>query len=372
MPGKYLHVVSFDVPFPPNYGGVIDVYYKLKALNQQGVKIHLHCFQYGRAESTKLKDHCHQVTYYKRKRFVNPFNTNVPYIVKSRINKALIHNLQKDDYPILLEGLHCTWPLLDPHVNNERIFVRTHNIEHEYYKRLETVESNPFKRSYFKIESKKLQSYERILGQAKGIIAISKFDQSHFQQYHSQVIWASAFHESQKVNSKTGRGDFILYHGNLSVGENNHAAIYLASEVFSKLDSQCIIVGNEPSSELAAICKRENIELKSELSSKDIIELVRNAHINVLPTFQKTGIKLKLLNALFQGRHCLVNSPMIEDTGLEDLCYIANNAESLIANIQELMDQEITAKEISEREIKLKDFENGINAQKISELIFGD
>ena len=52
MPDKHLHIVSFDIPYPPNYGGVIDVYYKLKALHRKGVKIILHCFEYpGRARS---------------------------------------------------------------------------------------------------------------------------------------------------------------------------------------------------------------------------------------------------------------------------------------------------------------------------------
>ena len=31
-PSRRLHVVSLQVPFPPDYGGVIDIYYKLKAL----------------------------------------------------------------------------------------------------------------------------------------------------------------------------------------------------------------------------------------------------------------------------------------------------------------------------------------------------
>ena len=34
-----LHVVSFQVPFPPDYGGLIDVYYKLKALKEAGDEI---------------------------------------------------------------------------------------------------------------------------------------------------------------------------------------------------------------------------------------------------------------------------------------------------------------------------------------------
>ena len=35
-----LNVVSFDIPYPPDYGGVIDIYYKIKALNSAGIKIH--------------------------------------------------------------------------------------------------------------------------------------------------------------------------------------------------------------------------------------------------------------------------------------------------------------------------------------------
>jgi hypothetical protein len=58
---KQLHVISFDNPFPPNYGGVIDVYYKLKALFEAGVEINLHVFEYGRERSTELSKICKTV-----------------------------------------------------------------------------------------------------------------------------------------------------------------------------------------------------------------------------------------------------------------------------------------------------------------------
>ena len=35
---EYLHVVAFNVPYPPDYGGIIDVFYKLKALSEQGAQ----------------------------------------------------------------------------------------------------------------------------------------------------------------------------------------------------------------------------------------------------------------------------------------------------------------------------------------------
>ena len=71
-----LNIVSFDVPFPANYGGVIDVYYKLLWLHKAGVKIHLHCFTYGRKPSKELEALCEKVYYYERK----TGNKSVPFI----------------------------------------------------------------------------------------------------------------------------------------------------------------------------------------------------------------------------------------------------------------------------------------------------
>ena len=42
-----LHVVSFQVPYPPRYGGLIDVFYKLKALKQAGCHVVLHTYRYA-------------------------------------------------------------------------------------------------------------------------------------------------------------------------------------------------------------------------------------------------------------------------------------------------------------------------------------
>ena len=47
MPEKRLHIISHDVPWPADYGGVVDLFYKLKALHAEGIKIKLHCFLYG-------------------------------------------------------------------------------------------------------------------------------------------------------------------------------------------------------------------------------------------------------------------------------------------------------------------------------------
>ena len=54
----HLHIVTFNVPWPADYGGVIDVYYRIVALAKTGVKIHLHCYTYGREEAKELEQWC--------------------------------------------------------------------------------------------------------------------------------------------------------------------------------------------------------------------------------------------------------------------------------------------------------------------------
>ena len=76
-------------------------------------------------------------------------------------------------------------------------------------------------------------------------------------------------------------------------------------------------------------------------------DLVHKAHINVLPSFNKdvTGLRIKLLHALYQGRHCVVNQPMVEGTGLEDACHIGSSANAFASIILQLYHQPFTREE---------------------------
>ena len=60
---KYLNVIALNIPYPANYGGVIDIYYKLVALHQNGVRIVLHCFEYERPHAPELEEVCLKVYY---------------------------------------------------------------------------------------------------------------------------------------------------------------------------------------------------------------------------------------------------------------------------------------------------------------------
>ena len=364
---KHLNVISFDIPWPASYGGVIDVYYKLKALNESGVKIILHCYEYGRERSKELNKICHEVHYYKRNIYKNPFYGKLPYIINTRNTKELIDNLQKNDYPILFEGLHTCYYLNDLRLKDRIKIVRTHNIEHEYYSNLELVETNYFKKYFFKVEAEKLKKFQQNLSHASYIAPISPSDVTYLSKRFKNVFHLPPFHENEHINHCSEKGEFILYHGNLGVGENDEAAKYLVREVFCNIKKPVIIAGNNPSKQLVnMLASYKHIKIINNYNTEQIIDLIKQAHINVLPTFQATGIKLKLINALYNSRFCIVNNPMVKNTGLEPLCYIENTSQGMVKRIEELWDKKWTLEDSMLRETILNaQFSNLENIKKL-------
>ncbi len=371
METKHLHIISFDVPYPANYGGVIDIFYKIKALHSQGIKIHLHCFEYGRAEALNLESICVKVYYYKRNMGKKYLVNSLPFVVVTRSSEKLLENLLRDKHPILFEGLHSCFHLNNKKLKNRNKIARTHNIEQDYYKNLEKVEKSLFRKIYFGIEAKKLERFEKVLNKANHIAAISSADTKNLLKRYKNVHHITAFHANEEVKIKEGKGEFCLYHGNLEVGENNKAALYLVNEVFSKINTPLIIAGSKPSAELKnAVSQHSNILLKANIHTQDIDDLIKNAQINVLPTFQATGIKLKLLVALFTGRHCIVNSPMVVNTGLEQLCSVQDSAEAMAKEIIRLFEIPFDMEEKQKRETILSEnFSNSKNVKKLIALI---
>lgn len=369
---KHLHIVSFNVPYPPDYGGVIDVFYKIKALHDFGVKIHLHCFSYGREESKELEKICETVNYYPRKKFYQAIYSTVPYIVGSRQSGELLNSLANDNYPVLFEGLHTCFYLNHPALKDKLKAVRMHNVEWDYYRSLQEAESNYLIKFYFNLESKKLKKFEDELKNANKIFAISKSDYEYLRQSYETISYVPAFHNNEEITSEPGKGNFILYQGNLSVAENNQAAMFIAKKIAQGMPYKFVIAGKNPTSALKKEVKTiANIELIENPPFETMAELMRTAHINLLLTFQNTGIKLKLLNSLYRGRYVVVNGKMINNTGLESLCITEDNPTATKRIIAELMNTDFPQEEIEKRQRILgAGFSNRANALKIMKEIF--
>lgn len=369
---KHLHIISLTVPYPVDYGGVFDLFYKLPALQQQGINIHLHCFDYGRGEQPELNKYCASVHYYKRHK-KNLFST-LPYIVGSRKNETLLTNLLKDDHPVLMEGIHCTYPLKDDRFKGRKCFVRLHNVEFEYYRDLDKAATSPFKKLYYKTESALLKRYEKSIVNKAFFLSVTEKDATVYRhEFDCETIThLPLFLPPWKVNAIPGMGGYCLYHGDLGIDANIKMVEWLVKKIFADMDISLKVAGKNPPSSLAKLVRPyRNINLVADPSESDMQELIAKAHINIIPSFSGTGIKLKLLNALFNGRHCLVNNATVKGTGLEHLCHIANTTDHLKDLIAQLYYQPFRDEELAARKQLLEQhFNNETNAAKLVQLVW--
>lgn len=358
------------MPYPADYGGVIDVFFKAKALTEMGVKVHLHCFQYGRAASQEL-DFCHSVNYYKRNMNRTLLLHPMPFIVVSRQSDELLNEFMKDDHPILFEGKHTSYYLDHPDLTERKKYVRTHNVEADYYAGLAKNTSNIFKKWYFKKESKKLKRYQSQLAHADHLFCISPSDLEHFSSINPSSSLITPLHSNWAVSFSENKQPYCLYHGNLAVGENEEAALFLVQKVFKGFDNELKLFGNGASSALKnAVDAQPNVSL-IEGGHEKLAPLLENAQINVLATFQSTGMKLKLLHSLFNGGHVLTNEQMVRNTGLESLVTLADTPESFREKIKELMNRSFTAQNYELRKQLLKaGYSNVVQARRMIEVMF--
>jgi hypothetical protein len=367
-----LHIITLNIPYPPDYGGMIDTYYRIRALHNLNVRIHLHCFEYGRHHSKELESLCETTNYYPRKLGLSRQSSKIPYIVSSRKSKILLDNLIKNDYPILFDGLHSTFYIDHPALSGRKKIVRLHNIEHNYYHALAENEPNLLKKTYFLLESAKLKRYEKILWKADFILPVSESDQEYFNsEYHNSVL-LTPFHPFSGSESLPGTGEYVIYHGDLSINENSAISDSLISEVFSKIPYKCVIAGKDPPELIKSHAARySNITVISNPDNDQMRSLIVNAQVNLLPALAVNGFKLKLLMALYAGRHCLVNSIVGENTIIKRLCNVADNNAEIVNKISLLMKEPFTEKMIRERQKVLSDnFDIANNAGKLKDLVF--
>ncbi len=376
MAERYLHIITHDVPWPADFGGVMDLFYKIKILHQNGIKIYLHCFVNKRLPQEELNKYCEAVYYYERQKNASHFSFRLPLIVSTRRSAELLLNLQKDNYPVLIEGIHCSYHLYKGKLINRIALLRLHNAEFEYYHHLALHEKNLFRKFYYQHESRLLKNYENQLAKKVKIAAVSDHDVNVYQQLFSapNIKHLPVFLPYLKAAGKEGIGCFCLYHANLSINENEAAAIWLLQQVFNAIEVPFVIAGKNPSQKLAFLAREHpHTCLVANPSDKELHDMIAKAQINILPSFNNTGVKLKLLNALYNGRHCLVNKAGVEGSGLDTLCTIAEDADDFKTAIKYLYAIPYVIEENEKRQQRLQHlYDNQKNADKLIEIFWSE
>jgi glycosyltransferase involved in cell wall biosynthesis len=348
---------------------VVDPYYCIRALHKRGIRLHLHCFEYGRKKQSALEDLCDEIIYYERAEGHKGFSFSLPYIVGSRNNEQLWKRLEKDNYPVFIQGIHCSFGIFQDRLKNRKVVLRLFNVEADYYDHLSKWERSLTKKAFYHHEKRLLARYEKNIAQKTTLLAFTAKDADIYKKRYGarDIHVLPPFMPASQAEGLTGSGNFALYHGNLSVAENEKAATWLLEKIFPELDIPFVIAGKNPSAKLIELAHQSShtciVENPSEEEMKD---LIRKAQLHILPSFTDTGIKLKLIHALLSGRHVIVNPLMVEGSSLEKICHVADNPALLKYTIYRLYHTPFTDKDLAERTAQLEEI---FNEEKQSEFL---
>lgn len=344
-----LHIICFGVPFPANYGGAIDIWNRIRALHQEGVKIMLHCFVYGTFKPhDAIKEVVSEVHYYPRISWPALLSPGQPYIVASRKNPMLLKRLKSHLAPVLFEGIHTTG--FADELRGRKLFLRAHNIEHQYYAQL-AQESQRFQYLFFQREALALERYEN--NNAKtfdSIFAISKQDNDWFGAKGSTCTYLPVFHGFSKANLPESRGKYLLYQGDLSIEINQKSLLEVLKNIPPGDRYPVIVAGRAGEATFEQkLLKYPNLMRESNVSTERMAELIRDAQIILIHSRHPSGMKVKLFPALYQGRFIVANENSLTHTDLDKALHIYSSIQELGALLKKLWPLEFSASHITER-----------------------
>ncbi len=365
MQERVLHIVSFDNPYPPVYGGIVEVFHKLKPLHEQGISIHLHCF------TNQIPDDYHElqqvtskVYFYRNAKKSFDFLSYLPFSVRSRNSRELLVNLEKIPGPILFEGLKTAYLVHKDLLPDRRKFLRLHNVEHHYFAGIAQSESSSFRKWAYKAEAIKFASFEDVIQKFDKVFALSQFENDYTNKKFGNSVYIPVFHGNDEVLPLEGTGKYALYHGDLRMSDNIRAVRTLI-RIFNKIPDMDLVIASGGSEKLVKrlIGKAGNISFKLISNFDDLQRLLVDAHVNVVLSYQKSGTKLKLMASLFNSRHCIINDNIIDDPAVSALCEMANSDEDIAAAIKRL--KNLPYRDFEQRREVLENHMNDFNNARL-------
>lgn len=346
-------------PFPLKDGEAIAITYLSKALHALDCEMTLlsmnttkHFFDIKTLpESFDHYESIHLVTVDNRLKikdaFLNLFSSQSYHIsrfVSPAFEAKLIELLKQNDYDIVqLETLYLA-PYVDTirKYSNAKIVMRSHNVEHEIWKRITENTTLGAKKMYLHLLTKRLEDFElKYLNKYDMMVAITERDLNFFKRLGCSIpahVTPIGLELDDYHQKNTGRTEpTFCFIGSLDWMPNTEGIEWILEEVWSKVlakvpNAEFHIAGrNTPDSLKNGNWK--NVIIHGEVpSAADFI----NAHdVMLVPLFSGSGMRVKILEGMALGKVVLST-----DLGLEGIA-ATHNENALIANEPDAFAEEI-------------------------------
>ena len=219
--------------------------------------------------------------------------------VDEQLNKILKHN--KFDL-VIVESIFLLPYLKSIKKYGVKIFVRSHNVEYKIWKSLAQSSKNPLKKWYLNTLSRQLKKFEiEQLNLVDGILYISKNDQTTLESDGVKTL-STTFSLAIKIDAEENNYKIndLYFLGAMDWLPNLEALDWFIKEVLSKKSSiefKLNIAGRKLN---CNTFNHENIICHGEV--EDATQFIKKHGICVIPIISGSGIKIKLLESMAQGK----------------------------------------------------------------------
>lgn len=346
-PADACRVVVFapELPYPPDHGGRLDCWRRIKALRAQGHTVMLVCFydDFGRrpdaAVIRAVKEHV-QVLIVRplRKSLIERLATlsrtaTVPWHAAARAphgrSRRDLCTQIADFRPDLLwlEGPQAG-ELADACRRRLRcpMIYRSHNVEHVYRRQLARASGSLVTSLRLLATTVHLKRYQlRLMRQSDLVLDISEKDADYWRTRGvDHVRWLPPLAESPTPQLPLAPVDpdadgpiDVLFLGNLHTPNNVEGVRWLVEEVAPHVlqrrpQTRFVLAGSRPSAEVRGFTQRPGIELIANVDDPSTLQ--RRARVLVNPVRRGSGVNIKAIDML------MTDLPLVStSTGTEGL-----------------------------------------------------
>jgi glycosyltransferase involved in cell wall biosynthesis len=330
--------VSHRVPYPLNEGGTIGIYNYTRGFFEAGHEVTLVCLNGIKHEIDSDEAYSELKKYSEV--FIFDIDTNVKAIpaflnlfTKQSYNairfynkdfeRFLVNLLTSNTYDIIqVEGTFVAmyYDVLRKY-SKAPIILRQHNVEYQIWQRLAVNETNPLKKWYLNLLSKRLYSFEKeCVNKFDAVVPVTPDDGELFKKMGciKPIFVSPAGINTNYWQPSAKENPYHIFHlGSLEWMPNREAVLWFLKDVWPliiSLDKRFhLFIAGKNMPDFMKQMKYENVVMAGEV--KDGAEFVSDKAITVVPLLSGSGIRLKILEAMAASK--LVISTTIGAQGID-------------------------------------------------------
>ncbi|MDO9188014.1 MAG: glycosyltransferase family 4 protein [Bacteroidia bacterium] len=293
--------------------------------------------------------------------FLNLFTDksyNIQRFYSANFENKLIEILQSKTFDIVqLEGLYVSM-YVDAirKYSKAKIVFRAHNVEYKLWEHATQLATNPLKKAYLKLLTKRLKQYElNSLPTFDAIATITKKDENHFKRAGflkamETLPFGIDLKNTIENNSVQEEYPSVFHIGAMDWQPNIEGLDWFLNNVWDKLNAKhpqlkLYLAGRNMSADLKR-SNKPNVIIVGEVENAQ--EFIESKGLMIVPLLSGSGMRVKIIEGLALGKTIVTTSIGAEGIDCENNknCIIADDATTFAEAISKCISEKTFYNEI--------------------------